>query len=126
MTMLELAVVLGIVAGATAMAASSMPKLPSGEVSAANELRAFVRDARLSAMRNGQSVLLEIGPGAARSGERRFNWEASELRVLAGGRPVGDYRAVVSPEGVIAGSELSLNVGGQVVAVAGVFSGAAE
>lgn len=126
MTVLELVVVLGIVAGATAMAAASMPKLPSGQASAGERLTAFVHEARLAAVRSGQSLLLEIGPGAARSGERRIDWVASELQVFAGGQPVREYRAVVSPEGIIAGPELSLEAGGHVVAVAGVYRGVAR
>jgi len=121
MTVLELLVVLGIVAGATAMAAASMPKLPSAETSAATQIKAFVKQARLEAMRSGEPRLLEIGRGVARSGERQINWVAAEAQLKAGGQPVGDYRAIVSPEGIISGAALNLDTGGKAVPVPGVY-----
>lgn len=126
MTVLELVVVLGVVAGATAMAAAAIPKLPSGEVSEAERLSAFVKDVRLEAVRSGQPLLLEIGQGSARSGNRQIIWAGSELRVLADGQPVGDYRAIVSTHGVVAGAELSFEAGGKSVAMRGVYRKAAR
>lgn len=121
MTVLELVVVLGVVAGATAMAAAAMPKLPSGEVSAGDRLVAFVKDVRLEAMRSGQPLLLEIGQGSARASKRQINWAVSDLRVLAGGQPVREFRAIVSNNGIIAGAELSFEAGGESLVVPGAY-----
>jgi Tfp pilus assembly protein FimT len=121
MTVLELLVVLGIVAGATAMAAASIPKLPRAEASASERVSGFVKEVRLEAMRSGRPLLLEIGHGVARSGERRIHWVAAEAQVRAGGETVGDYRAIVSSEGIISGAALGMDVGGKVVAVPGVY-----
>lgn len=120
MTVLELVVVLGIVAGATAMAAASVPKLVVGEPDAAVRLDGFVQETRLAAMRSGQPILLEIRPGNARSGERQIDWGGT-LKLLVGGDAVSEYRAVVSADGIIAGEALSVIADEHRVAIAGVY-----
>lgn len=121
MTVLELVIVLGIVAGATTMAALSVPKPVSGAPHPAERFSAFVMDSRLAAIRDGVPVLLTIKDGAAQAGERRIEWSPSELRLLVGRQMVRDYRVLVSPEGVIGGKQLSLEVGGVVTTVPGVY-----
>lgn len=121
MTVLELVIVLGIVAGATTMAALSIPELTGGDAPVAHRLSAFVKDAQLAAIQSGAPLLLTIEQGAAQAGERRFSWAASDLRVLAGGQHVQGYRVLISPEGVINGARLSLEVGSVVTPVSGVY-----
>ena len=120
MTALELVVVLGVVAGATAMAATSMPKLAGGEPDVAVRLDDFVSGTRLAAMRSGQPILLEIWPGNARSGDRQIDW-GGDLRLLVGGDAVSEYRAVVAADGIISGEALSLATDQSPVAVGGVY-----
>lgn len=121
MTVLELLVALGIVAGATAMAAGSLSGRPDADLKATDRLAAFVTEARLTAQRTGRPVLLEIGPDAARFGERRLAWAASDLRVRYPGPASGGYRAIVSPQGVIGGSPIGVEAGGSISALPGVY-----
>jgi hypothetical protein len=120
MTALELVVVLGIVAGATAMAAASIPKLAGDEPDAALRLDEFVRETRLAALRSGQPALLEIRPGKAKSGERHIDL-AGDIKLLVRGNAVSEYRAVVSADGIIAGEALSLDADRYPVAIGGVY-----
>lgn len=126
MTVLELFIVLGIVAGATTIVASSVPRVVPDTTGAGESLEAFVKAARLEAMRGGQTMLLEVGHGTAQYGNTRVDWPTSQLRLLVRGKVINRYLAVVSPDGVIRGPQLKLESSEGTSRVAGVYHEAVQ
>jgi len=122
-TILELLVVLGLVAGLSAIAAVAIPRRDSDEADLRPRIEAFIRDARLDAIAGGEAQVLELHEHSLVFVGRELAWDPGAAIVLAGGseataRPV---RRLVAGDGSIAGPALEVRAGGTTTPIPGLY-----
>jgi len=122
-TILELVVVLGIVAGLSAIAAANIPRRDNGEAELRPRIEAFIRDARLAAIAGGEALVLAVSAGGLSYGDRSLAWDAATASILVGatGPAALDYRTLVAEDGSIAGPVLQLRVGNATTRIPGLY-----
>lgn len=120
LSVLELVVVLGIVAGLLVVAAASLPKSFAPKVDAA-AVAAFVSDARSQVILSGKTSVLTIAPRSMTFGAHQLSWDA-DLAVTAAGKGLpAEYRLVLYPDGSYSGAALSVQSPGGSRLISGVY-----
>lgn len=122
-TILELLVILGLVAGLSAMAAAAIPRRDDGQSDVGSRIEAFIRDARFAAIASGEALVLEASSGSLQYGGRVLAWDGATAAVLVGaaGPAALDDRVLVAADGSIVGPALHLRLGDSTTRVPGLY-----
>lgn len=122
-TILELLVVLGIVAGLSAMAVSAIPRREGGHADLGSRIEAFIRDARFAAIASGEALVLEASSGLLEYGGRALAWDGATAAILvgAGGPAALDRRMLIAGDGAIVGPALHLRLGDSTTRIPGLY-----
>jgi hypothetical protein len=100
MSILELIVALGILAGLLVVVAASVQPLHQDKPDAVQQLAEFVRKERAAAILSGEALVLHLGSSKARAGASELQWDGqAEGLALAGEKSV-----VLYPDGSISGA----------------------
>lgn len=122
LSVLELVVGLGIVAGLLVVVGASLPRSPAHTQTDATAILAFVADARTEVILTGRAGVVNIGRQEMSFGDQRIQWDA-ELAVTAGAAaPVTGYRLLLEPDGSYSGVPLYVRSPTATRAVPGVYS----
>jgi len=105
LSVLELVVVLGVMAGLLVVVVSTFPRSADAKVDAA-ALAAFVSEARSEVILSGETGVLTITPQSMTFGEREISWSDGLTVTAVGAAAPVDYRLVLYPDGSYSGATL--------------------